>query len=271
MKNSNSILRAVGFSALIPVVALAMTSCQGEETVSGDMPYKSGFKNTSSSYSAQGGSQIASLNAEISGKINELTAKYDKTWTVSYSGANLDEALAAEDEKALADYDAAVADMEKLVEDFNSLLYEKDYAGGSFSYTYVYSVSRDKTLRESEPFVIEYDHSKMNYYEVKDAFTISISNPDDYNKDFPVDLTKALEETGLTSTQTTVYSPENTAMGDAFMIPGPVNYEDKNLEVDMIADEGDLNGLKGSWYIWIHGTDAYKNPGAIRVSFTITD
>ena len=53
-------------------------------------------------------SHAASLSTAVQTEINELETKYNKNWTVSYLGASVDEALAAEDQKALSGFDEAV-------------------------------------------------------------------------------------------------------------------------------------------------------------------
>lgn len=256
-------------SGLLSAMTFSFSACSEDEEVRGDMPYKSEWELKDAGIAVSPNSHAVSLSTAVQTEINELETKYNKNWTVSYLGASVDEALAAEDQKALSGFDDAVSEMKTLATAFDNQVYQKDYAGGSFKYTYTYIVSRDKILKESEPIIFEYNHSKMNFVEINKAFTISASNPDDYNKDIDIDLTEALQTTGLQFTTITVFSPENEQMETAFILPFLV---DKELSLTISTDAEELqNTSKGLWYIWIKGTDADKKPGAIKVSFTIAD
>lgn len=141
------------------MMMLAFTACNDDETVSGEMKYTKGYELGSFSYTTPG-TNCAALLTTLNNNIAELEKKYNKEWSVSFSGSSVDSALAKADQEAVADFDAAVAEMKKLKQDMEEVIAKEDIGKGSFSKTYVVRVKRDKVLKESEPIVFEYEYQK---------------------------------------------------------------------------------------------------------------
>lgn len=141
------------------MMMLAFTACNDDETVSGEMKYTKGYELGSFSYTTPG-TNCAALLTTLNNNIAELEKKYNKEWSVSFSGSSVDSALAKADQEAVADFDAAVADMKKLKQEMEEVIAKEDIGKGSFSKTYVVRVKRDKVLKESEPIVFEYEYQK---------------------------------------------------------------------------------------------------------------
>lgn len=141
------------------MMMMAFTACNDDETVSGEMKYTKGYELGSFSYTTPG-TNCAALLTTLNNNIAELEKKYNKEWSVSFSGSSVDSALAKADQEAVADFDAAVAEMKKLKQDMEEVIAKEDIGKGSFSKTYVVRVKRDKVLKESEPIVFEYEYQK---------------------------------------------------------------------------------------------------------------
>ncbi len=146
------------FALLAVVVAAALISSCGETTtVSMDMPYNKYIANPKNSSSfTNNDAEAKGLYQAVMQGINDIKVKYEKQWTVPVSGSTIDEACAKADAEALADFDKVVAELKSWQEAFIEQRDSKDYGGGSFTLTYVYRVSRDKVLKESETITFQY-------------------------------------------------------------------------------------------------------------------
>ncbi len=142
------------------IAMLAFSACDDKETVSGEMIYHKGYNLTASSIVVTNNSDCAALLGAVRQGIAEREKTYNKEWTVKFSGSSEDSALAKSDQEAVADFDAAVASLTKWKQTFDEYKVSKDFGAGSFSLTYVVSVWRDKTLKESDPIVFEYRYQK---------------------------------------------------------------------------------------------------------------
>lgn len=142
------------------MMMMAFTACNDDETVSGEMKYTIGYELGSFSKFIPSGTPCEALLTTLNNNIAELEKKYNKEWSVKFSGSSVDSALAKADQEAVADFDAAVAEMKKLKQDMEEVIAKEEIGKGSFSKTYVVRVKRDKVLKESEPIVFEYEYQK---------------------------------------------------------------------------------------------------------------
>lgn len=141
----------------VALFALALcVSCTEEKTVSGVMPYTKGYKIIDSYWVGSSNSDAAALMGAVQNGIADLEATYNKKWDVKFSGETEDAALASADAAALSDFDQAVTKLKDWQATFNTFKQTKDFGKGHFRMTYLYSVSRDKVLKESDTVVFEY-------------------------------------------------------------------------------------------------------------------
>lgn len=139
---------------------LALTACNENETVSGEMTYHKGYEMPAFSYGGIPGSNCEALMNTVQKGVAARSQNYNKEWKVSFSGSSEDSALASADQEAVADFDAAVESLRDWHRQFEETKAANDIGKGSFSITYIVRVWRNKILKESEPIVFEYEYQK---------------------------------------------------------------------------------------------------------------
>lgn len=209
------------FIAMFTLPFLALGSCTPETTTSGMMPYKKGFENLSSvTIFGTGTEKAEELYLNLLDDIGELQKKYSSSWTVTFSGESLDEALASYDEQALEGYDDAVAAMQGLLDEFETTVASGDFGKGSFELVYVYKVSRDKVLAESEEFTFAYSGSNQGGQEPDPDLDPEPSGPAKFGDYYYSD-----------GTWSTELDPSKTVIGVVFWTGDPTG-QDPTLKKD---------------------------------------